>query len=636
MQVNDFAPRAGASRRRLPVITVAVAGILLSWALYWQFDRPAIGALLIGLLLTAVLTLYVFSNISGLERGERVIDDRTRELSRVQGEVQEQIARLRAAEAALRVAEARQEEYAEAALNGQRQAARAHHQLLSAMDSMPDGIALYDADDRLVYCNKRGREMCQPIADVNLPGVAYETLLRTWLERGYVPEAEGRAEEWVRERLAAHRNPAGVIEARRGDRVVEVRDNRAPDGSIFQVAVDITNVRLGEEQLRRAQKMEAVGTFAGGIAHDFNNILGVIRGYADLARVAIPADTPVADHLTQIVRSVERASAVTKALLAFTRKREPEMRVVDLTRLLGEQTFLLKPLLKSKIALTIQSEGAPGFAHIDPDLFGQAIINLAINARDAMPDGGQLQIAIDSPDEAPNLRLPDGSPGWVRITVTDTGMGMDPKICARIFEPFFTTKEQGKGTGLGLAMVYSIVTQSGGSISVASEPGWGTTFTIYLPAVVPLSIPGDDLALVADTAESPSRSTGETILLAEDEPELRALLTQVLSTAGYRVLTAPDGEAALELYDVNAINLLVTDIVMPKLDGLKLAALCCEIQPTLPVIYITGDPGRGGHDAADIPRGATVLFKPFHPKRLVEAVAAAIAGRAIAIEEEAL
>jgi CheY-like chemotaxis protein len=382
--------------------------------------------------------------------------------------------------------------------------------------------------------------------------------------------------------------------------------------------------------------MEAVGTFAGGIAHDFNNILGVIRGYADLARAATPEDAPISDYLTQIVRSVERASSVTKALLSFTRKRAPELRVVDLTKLLGEQTFLLKPLLKSKIELAIQSEGAPGFARIDPDLFGQAIVNLAINARDAMPDGGQLQIAIDNPDEAPSLRLPDGSPGWVRITVTDTGVGMDAKTCARIFEPFFTTKEQGRGTGLGLAMVYSIVTQAGGSITVASETGWGTTFTIYLPAIVPPSDTEEDLAIVATTEASPARHTGETILLADDEAELRTLLTKVLTAAGYRVLDAFDGGAALELFDANTVDLLITDIVMPRVDGLKLSALCREISPALPVIYITGDPGRGGRETADIPRGATVLFKPFHPQRLVEAVAAALAHGTTKVEEEVL
>jgi PAS domain S-box-containing protein len=751
MQANDLGRRVGAYRRRLPVAVVAAVGVAVSLSAYWLVPAAVVppeglaaGALGIGLLLTAIVILYVFSSVSGQDRVDRLIGDHRRELSQVNSELEEKAARLRTTEAALRDAEARQQDFAEAASDwfwemddqfrfswvslrfgekigisenqvrgrklwqvtgiepaehgnwrhirdalkscqpfrdfdctvrapsgemhtvrfggrphfhgktdtllgyrgtatditrqilSQQQAARGHRQLLSAMDSMPDGMALYDADDRLVYCNKRGQEMCRPIADVNRPGVAYETLLRAWLDRGYVPEAAGREEEWVQGRLAAHHNPTGPIEVRRGDRVVEVRDNRAADGSIFQVAIDVTNARLGEEQLRRVQKMEAVGTFASGIAHDFNNILGVIRGYADLAQGASPPGTPVADHLIQIVRSVERASAVTKALLAFTSKRAPETQIVDLTRLLGEQTFLLKPLLKSKIELTIQSEGAPGFARIDPDLFGQAIVNLAINARDAMPDGGQLQIAIDSPDEVSNLRLPDGSPGWVRVTVTDTGMGMDSTTCARIFEPFFTTKEQGKGTGLGLAMVYSIVTQAGGSISVASEPGWGTTFTIYLPAVVPPSGPGDGLVLVAEIAASPARRTGETILLAEDEPELRTLLSQVLSTAGYRVLTAFDGGAALELYDANAVDLLVTDIVMPRLDGLKLAALCREIQPAVPVIYITGDPGRGGHDAADIPFGATVLFKPFHPQRLVEAVAAAIAGRTIVVEEEAI
>jgi signal transduction histidine kinase len=564
-------------------------------------EWPAAGAFSIGLVLTSLLTLYMFGAVTRRERIERLVGDRTNELSQVNAELNEKVGRLRTTEDALQKSQAR---------------------FLQAMENDLDGVALFGANDRLIYCNERYRALCAPIADVIRPNVAFETMLTVAVQRGFIEEAIGCEAQWIQERMRRRHMPRGVMELRRSGRAVEIRENRAPDGSIFQVLSDVTEARLKEEHLNRAQKMEAVGAFAGGIAHDFNNILAVIRGYADLAKAFSRPDSPVAGHVTKIIRSVDRAAAVTKALLAFTRRRAPETRTVDLTRLLRDQKFLLKPLLKSKVELEISTDGPPLFARVDPDLFGQAIINLAINARDAMPAGGQLKLSIDCPPSAVALPPVVGSNGWARVMVADTGVGMDSETREQAFEPFFTTKGSGKGSGLGLAMVHRIVTQAGGSISVTSAPDCGTTFTIFLPTVEP---PADVGAVEQMDDTMVPRTVRHTILLAEDEPELRTLLSDALSAAGHRVLTAQDGGTALEIFDEIAIDLLVTDILMPEVSGLELAALCKELRPALPVIYITGDPGPENDQGHDIPKGATVLFKPFAPARLMKAIDVALA-----------
>ncbi len=501
-------------------------------------------------------------------------------------------------------------------------AEREHQHLLQAMSSVPDGVALFDVDDRLVFCNDRYRQLFADVADKIRPGMMFESLLRVSAERGFAEEAAGRPEAWIADRLAARREcSSSPVELRRGGRLIELRRHRTPDGSVYSVLVDITDSRRQEEQLRQSQKMEAVGTFAGGIAHEFNNILGIIRGYADLARVFTPADSPVRGHVTKIIKSIERASAVTKALLAFSRKRAPETKVLDLARLVEEQRFLLKPLLKPNIDLEIHSDRGPHHVRVDPDLFAQAIMNLAINARDAMPDGGRFRIAVEAAGD-------DGAatpaPHSVRMTLSDSGIGMDAETARRIFEPFFTTKGQGKGTGLGLSMVYGVVTEAGGSIKVETEPGRGTSFTIHLPAVDAGTADESADAAGAGAEGRPIRTAGRTVLLAEDEPMMRTLLTEALTMARYRVLAAADGEEALELFDANRIDVLVTDVVMPELDGVRLAGLLTDIRPDLPVIYITGVPGRGASDSIEIPESATVLFKPFPPSQLIQIVDAAL------------
>lgn len=382
---------------------------------------------------------------------------------------------------------------------------------------------------------------------------------------------------------------------------------------------DITERKELERQLLQSQKMEALGQLAGGIAHDFNNVLSVISGYATLARRLSPADGEAAQHLARILEGVTRAAGMTREMLAFGRRTAYRAQVVDLRRLVRDQSSMLAPLLGAQVKLGIKADGPPIKVKVDPNIFAQVIMNLAINARDAMPDGGPLDIVVE-PEKG----------GMVRLFVADMGTGMDEATQRRIFEPFFTTKAPGAGTGLGLAMVYGTVTQSGGKISVESALGKGSRFVIDLPTT--------DEPLVVEIDDGPATGAaqsgkGKTILLAEDEDLLRDVLIRALEDAGYRVLAAENGVAALEILDgleeeadpaLGRLDLLLTDLVMPELGGIKLASLATELRPGLPVLYMTGYPSRGGFQTGDIPKGATVLDKPIDIDRLVRTIAATL------------
>ncbi|MBM3555066.1 MAG: PAS domain S-box protein [Alphaproteobacteria bacterium] len=394
------------------------------------------------------------------------------------------------------------------------------------------------------------------------------------------------------------------------------RDKKGRVVRICSSLGDETERKDLERQLLQSQKMEALGQLAGGIAHDFNNVLSVISGYATLARrLALPS-SEVAAHLGRILEGVTRAAGMTREMLAFGRRAAFRAHVFDLRRLLRDQTGMLAPLLGAQVNLAIAAEGPPIAVKADPNMFAQAIMNLAINARDAMPEGGPLAISVSDPED-----------GRVRVVVADGGIGMDEATQRRIFEPFFTTKAPGAGTGLGLAMVYGIVTQSGGRISVESRPGEGSRFIIDLPISTE---PIVEDAAPKNVAATATAGRGRTILLAEDETQLRELLVKTLGDAGYRVLAAENGVAALEILDAleeetdpqrRRLDLLLTDLVMPELGGIKLARLAQELRPDLRVLYMTGYPSRGGFLSTDIPEGATVLDKPIDIDRLVGEIA---------------
>jgi PAS domain S-box-containing protein len=377
---------------------------------------------------------------------------------------------------------------------------------------------------------------------------------------------------------------------------------------------DITDARLLEEQLRQSQKMEAVGRLAGGVAHDFNNLLAVIIGYAEIVRRKDP-EGPHAAKIGEIEKAAQRAAGLTRQLLAFSRKQVLTPKVLDLGVILTDLGRMLPRLLEESVLLTLSTK--PGLHSIkaDPVQIEQVVMNLAVNARDAMPKGGELtlstqNVCVDAANRQQYGGVPPGS--YVSLSVRDTGCGMEAEVLSHIFEPFFTTKGSGQGTGLGLATVYGIVKQTGGHITVDSSPGAGSTFTIFLPSV------RDAVAPSATAAIAPPRGDA-TVLLVEDEASLRALTREVLEGGGYRVLEAEDGLAALDVARAYAgpIHLVISDVVMPRMGGRELSERLALERPTAMVLFVSGYTADTIARQGVLEEGVRLLHKPFTPDALL-------------------
>jgi PAS domain S-box-containing protein len=397
------------------------------------------------------------------------------------------------------------------------------------------------------------------------------------------------------------------------------RDANGAVSGLIGIAREITELKRLEEQFRQAQKMEAVGRLAGGIAHDFNNLLTVINGYSQLIGHRLLPSDPNRTRLAEIQKAGERAANLTRQLLAFSRKQLLQPQVVDLNALLQELLKLLRRLIGEDIELVLTPTADLGVVKVDPSQFEQAIINLAVNARDAMPQGGRLTLTTTNVvlPVAPHPELPAGR--YTCVTISDTGTGMTDAIKAQIFEPFFTTKGPGQGTGLGLAMVYGFVKQSGGHVEVASALGHGATFTIYLPHTV------EDTATLPALPDLGQAPTGtETILLVEDEEAVRNLVRIVLQTSHYQVLEARDGQEAILVaaQHPGSIHLLITDLVMPRMSGRHLATLLAQTRPNLAILFMSGYTDEMGmeEDAANPTIG--FIQKPFNPTILAQRVRA--------------
>ena len=399
-----------------------------------------------------------------------------------------------------------------------------------------------------------------------------------------------------------------------------VRDQDGKPVEIIGAWMDITERKALEAQLLQAQKMEAVGRLAGGVAHDFNNLLMAIMGYGDLMRSSLLEADPLYHYVEDILKAADRAASLTQQLLAFSRRQVMQPQVVNLNRVAADLEKMLRRLIEEHIDLEIVAAPDLGMVKADPGQLGQIIMNLAVNARDAMPTGGRLTLTTANIDLAARHKCYGESapPGpYVMLTVSDTGGGMDAATLTHIFEPFFTTKEVGKGTGLGLPMVYGIVKQNGGCIEVDSRPGQGTTFRIYLPRL--------EAAVEAPRARmTPAEKLegSETILVVEDEDALRTLLCRFFRLYGYNVLEARHGGEALLICERHQgpIHLMVTDVVMPQMSGQKLADRLAPLHPEMMVFYMSGY-----MDSDLAPYGVqepSKLFipKPFRPMDLVKKV----------------
>ena len=442
-----------------------------------------------------------------------------------------------------------------------------------------------------------------------------------WWERGLHPDDVARV-------VAANQLPlpAGdrfVIEFRfrhLDGRYVWLRDEKRvmqdAAGRVTEVVgswTDITSRVELEEQFRHAQKMEAVGRLAGGVAHDFNNVLTVIQGYGGALLDDILSPDEVRDSATQICLAADRAAALTRQLLAFSRKQTLVTQLVDVAQLVKGVERLLHRLIGEDVTLTTTVTPDTPRVKGDPGHLEQVLINLAVNARDAMPEGGSLTLVTSRAEVAPAPGRPGGT--VARIVVSDTGRGMTPEVRARVFEPFFTTKEAGRGTGLGLSIVFGVVHQMGGTIDLWSEPGHGARFTIDLP------VAGDDLTLAGGAETRVPDAVGtETVLVVEDEEPVRHIARVALEARGYHVVAASTGAEGLALADDTEVDLLLTDVVMPGMSGREVATALLAKYPSVKVLYMSGY-FDDAHVRAQLAEAqASVLQKPFTPRALAAKV----------------
>jgi two-component system cell cycle sensor histidine kinase/response regulator CckA len=514
-------------------------------------------------------------------------------------------------------------------LTAQRRAEEGHARLAAILEASPDFVGTADAVTlRVTWINRAGRRMAGLTDDEDISHLFVQDFQPPWVLDSLLDEIISVAVAggvWTGE--------SGLL-PRNGEEIPVLKTVVAHKGSdgkaafISTVARDLRDRKQLEAQLLQAQKMESIGRLAGGVAHDFNNMLTAIIGYTELAKAQLPPEHPAQDDLTNVNDAARRSAGLTRQLLAFARKQIISPRPVDLNELIGRLETMLNRLLGEDIRLITRTDPELFPVLIDSGQFEQVLMNLAVNARDAMVEGGTLRIETvnASLDEAWCHQHPGSTPGeYGLVRVSDTGVGMPPEVMAHIFEPFFTTKVSGEGTGLGLAMCYGIVKQNGGTIWVSSEPGRGTTFDIYLPRYSGDTTPAHE----ARKPMAVDDSAHETILLVEDETFVRELAYRTLSDRGYRILTAADGPAAIDIARTHegAIDLVLSDVVMPHMGVAELATRLREYRPNVRLMFMSGYNEAAVHRHGVVAAGAGLIEKPFTPEALSQRVKDALHGR---------
>lgn len=482
--------------------------------------------------------------------------------------------------------------------------------LNSVLESTTDCVFAISADFLITYANQRARSRL--FKDVDPAGKVLWEVFPKLADAGFRQEVD----------TALAKN-CSVISERFFPELnawFEIHVNPSLEGVAFYLKDVTEKLELGD-QLRQAQKMEAIGRLAGGIAHDFNNLLTIILGFGQIVADDLK-DDDAKGSMTEVLKAGERASALTQRLLAFTRKQILEPEILDLNTVVSGMEGMLKRLIGEDIRISVQSDLNIGLVRADHHQLEQVIMNLAVNARDAMPGGGELIISTAETLIDTSRAAVYGRAGgrYSVLTVRDTGSGMDAETKAKIFEPFFTTKGSGKGTGLGLSMVYGIVQQSGGFLAVQSELGVGSSFEIYLPCV-------SETTTAPRSKPSTTDVTGsEKILVIEDEGAVRQLVESLLTNAGYTVLALDDAGRALKLSksEISEVDLLVTDMVMPGMSGPDVAAQLAQLQPELKVLYVSGYTEHPSITEGQLPDRTTWLQKPFTREELLSKVRSAL------------
>ena len=402
--------------------------------------------------------------------------------------------------------------------------------------------------------------------------------------------------------------------------VSPLRDTNGKIVGASAIARDVTEQRKAEGHLRQTQKMEAIGRLAGGIAHDFNNILGIVSACTELLRSHVPAGPPQ-EYVGNIRKVVERGAALTRQLLSFSRASVVQPTIIDLNHHLADITKLLRPLMGDDVEIVVTPRSPSALVEVDPGQLDQILVNLAVNSRDAMPQGGKFILetrSIDLDETFTHNHEPMVPGKYIQLAVSDTGSGMEESIVVRIFEPFFTTKEPGKGTGLGLATTYGLVKQMRGHIWVYSEPGRGTTFKIYLPCAeekLNAATPSDAEPVVA-------KQSGTTVLLVEDDEIMRSMTRQLLEEQGFKVVAMPDGKSALDYIRSHSdpFSVVLTDVVMRGMSGPEMVSKLSETHPHLRVVYMSGYTGELIAEREILKEGVTLLEKPFTRTALLKAL----------------
>ena len=502
------------------------------------------------------------------------------------------------------------------AREAERQATTTAQAWRATFDAIAEGVCVIDRDGRLTRCNRAFTEItghrCDTASRATLDQIVPGARLRPTAPYVEFANDEGEPGElfqlggrWIRGSAEPLTGAPGTAE-----------------GAVC-VFADVTRQRAADERLRQAQQLEMTGRLAGGVAHEINNMMTIILGYSGFVLQRLPSEDPSHADLEQVHRAATRAAEIARQLLTFSRRQPFRPAVLDLGSLIDASSRTLRQLIGAHSELRVVRRGGPAWVTADAGYLEQVLVNLALNARDAMPDGGVLTLQTDRVDLGLHASVAgdgtEAAPGtYVRLRVADTGCGMDAETLAHVFEPFFTTKEVGSGTGLGLATVYGIVRHANGFISAASEPGKGSVFTILLPATDAAS----EAAGSAEPRPGERRSGRDTVLVVEDEPAVLELARRALEAVGYHVLDAPNGREALErLRDANAqVRLIVTDVVMPELGGAAFAAEARARHPGIQVLFMSGYTNDEIEHRQMLPSGEHFIAKPFAPATLADRV----------------
>lgn len=495
---------------------------------------------------------------------------------------------------------------------------RNNYQMIQAIEATASGVVVSEAkldENKVIFANKAAGELLDTDS-ANITG----QMLENWLsalcdqyEQDKVKNAfvDGNTVDFQVE-LSSAENVARWLN-------LKLTPIRGSDGHIDLFIVvfnDITELKMKEAEIFQSQKLEALGQLSAGIAHDFNNILSIVDGYARITSQKCEEDDDTYSYMDKIRSATARGAALTKKMLTFSRRKVVSDHVIDLCEVVKEQEALLVPLLSAGIGLSVIASEESVFVECSQDSIAQILINMAANARDAMPNGGSLIVDVQKVESAvlPAVVPEDArDKNYVLLSVTDTGDGIPPEVIEKIFDPFFTTKEQGKGTGLGLSVVYGLIREMNGYLDVVSSRGRGTTMRIYMP----LSDKEPDKKLIGNMADAKSiKLEGYTVLIAEDEDDLRILMTGMLEEMGMNVIAAANGNEALLKQDdyEGEIDFLLTDLVMPELNGVQLAELFQSVRPHAKIVFMSGYPANSRDaqmDLPELPKAAILLAKPF-------------------------